>query len=153
MTAFDLRAVRPARPAWWLLAAAEARLIARNRTVMLSATLMPVAFGLMLIVADVGPFSEVPGSLAAMQLTMLQAFGILMTVTMTLAARRQQLYLKRLRTSPASTAAIVAGITAPLVLVVLVQAVLVFAAAAAATDSAPVRPLRLRDQSRLPWCT
>ncbi|GAB3651949.1 ABC transporter permease [Glycomyces tarimensis] len=142
MTTANLRSARPARPAWSLLAAAEFRLIARNRTVLISATIVPVVFALVLIEFEVG-YLAAPGALAAMQLVFLQLFGVFMTVTMTLAARRQQLYLQRLRTSPASTAAVVAGLTVPLVLLVLPQTVFVFGVTSAVTGTFPEHPVLL----------
>ena len=137
MTSINLRTAQPARPAWLLLAAAESRLIARNRTILLSATLVPIAFGLMLTQMDFGHMAGAPAAMASMQLIFLQVFGVYMTVTMTLATRRQQLYLKRLRTSPVSTVSIVAGLTVPVALLVLVQSVLIFVITAAATDTTP----------------
>ncbi|WP_199044402.1 ABC transporter permease [Glycomyces salinus] len=143
MTSTALRTVRPARPSWMLLAAAETRLILRNRTILLSATLVPLVFGLAIIQFDLQAVAGVPGAMAAMQLMSLQAFGIYMTATMALAARRQQLFLKRLRTSPARTASIVSGLSVPLVALVMVQTALVFAATGAATDTAPAQPALL----------
>lgn len=143
MTTLNIRTVRPARPAWLLLAGAESRLIARNRTILLSATLVPVAFGLALTQMEVGYIAGAPGALAAMQMVFLQIFGVYTTVTMTLAARRQQLYLKRLRTSPASTASTVSGLTVPVVMLVLVQSAIVFGITAAVTDTAPAQPVLL----------
>lgn len=140
MTTANLRTVRPARPAWLLLAVAETRLIVRNRTILASATIIPLVFGLVLIEFDVGYLVGAPGALAAMQLVFLQLFGVFMAVTMTLAARRQQLYLKRLRTSPTSTWSIVTGLTTPVVALVLVQAALVFGVTVAAHGTAPQRP-------------
>ncbi|GAB3236797.1 ABC transporter permease [Glycomyces halotolerans] len=137
----DDRTARPAGgPAWWLLARAEARLIVRNRTVLLSAAVIPAAFGLGLIFFDVGYLVGAPGALAAMQMMFLQLFGVYMTATMTLAARRGGLYLKRLRTSPVSTAGIVAGLTVPLVALTGVQTVLVYAASAAVNGTSPASP-------------
>ncbi|GAB3998030.1 ABC transporter permease [Glycomyces albus] len=143
MTSTAFRTVRPARPSWMLLAGAETRLILRNRTILLSATLVPLAFGLAITQLDLAAVDGVPGAMAAMQLMSLQAFGIYMTATMALAARRQQLFLKRLRTSPARTSSIVSGLSVPLVALVLIQTALVFAATGAATGTAPERPALL----------
>jgi ABC-2 type transport system permease protein len=122
------------------LAIAETRLILRNRTVLVTAAILPIAMALLLSRSNVTAFADSGGSLAAVQLGMLLMFGVFMTSTMTLAARRQQRYLKRLRSSPASTASIVAGLTGPLVLVVAVQSLLVFAYTVWETGTAPAHP-------------
>jgi ABC-2 type transport system permease protein len=122
------------------LAAAETRLILRNRTVLVTAAVFPLVLALLLINSGVGALTETPGALAALQLGMLLMFGLFMPITMTLAARRQQLYLKRLRTSPASTASIVTGLASPLALITLVQSGIVLAATAWESGTAPAHP-------------
>lgn len=122
------------------LAIAETRLILRNRTVLMTAAILPIAMALLMRQSNIGGVSDSGGSLAAVELGMLLMFGVFMTSTMTLAARRQQRYLKRLRNSPASTASIVAGLAGPLVLVVAVQALIVLAYTAWETGTAPAHP-------------
>ncbi|HEX2144874.1 MAG TPA: ABC transporter permease [Glycomyces sp.] len=112
------------------LAVAETRLILRNRTVLVTAAIIPLALGLAIGQSNVYGVAESAGALAAVQLGMLLVFGLFMTLTMTLTARRQQLYLKRLRTSPASTASIVAGLASPLALIVSAQSAVVLGASA-----------------------
>jgi ABC-2 type transport system permease protein len=122
------------------LAAAETRLILRNRTVLVTAAVLPFLIAIGLSNSPITGATESAGAIAAMQLGMLLIFGLFMAITMTLAARRQQLYLKRLRTSPASTASIVAGLASPLALIVLVQAAIVLAATAWESGTAPAHP-------------
>ncbi|MDN3242642.1 ABC transporter permease [Glycomyces tritici] len=122
------------------LAVAETRLILRNRTVLVTAAILPIAMAIAVGRSNVTAVSGSGGSLAAVQLGMLLLFGVLMPITMTLAARRQQRYLKRLRSSPASTASIVAGLSGPLVLIVAVQAVIVFAVMTRLTGNGPEHP-------------
>lgn len=122
------------------LAVAETRLILRNRTVLVTAAILPIAMAFFVARSNLGPLSEAGGALAAVQLAMMLVFGVFMTSTMTLAARRQQRYLQRLRSSPASTASIVAGLTGPLVLVVAVQAVIALAYTAWESGSGPAHP-------------
>jgi ABC-2 type transport system permease protein len=122
------------------LAAAETRLILRNRTVLVTAAVLPFVVALLLTNSGMGALSESSGALASLQLGMLLMFGLFMPITMTLAARRQQLYLKRLRTSPASTASIVTGLASPLVLITLVQTGIVLAATAWRSGTAPAHP-------------
>ncbi|MCC3763059.1 ABC transporter permease [Glycomyces sp. TRM65418] len=125
------------------LAVAESRLILRNRTVLLTAAVLPLIFGLLLSRSNLAGQAPSAGPIAAMQMVMLLVFGLFMAITMTLTARRQQLYLKRLRTSPASTASIVAGLASPLALIVLAQTAVVLAVTAWDSGSAPVHPALL----------
>lgn len=127
-------------PMWWTLGLAEARLVARNRAVLITAAIMPLAMGLVLAQSDFPFTAGTGGALAATQLGFVQMFGVLFTVTMTLVSRRQQRYLNRLRTSPASTASIVAGMAAPAVGIALIQALLLFAFVGSQTGTAPARP-------------
>lgn len=122
------------------LAVAETRLILRNRTVLVTAAILPLVLGLGLMNSPFTAQAGTAGALAATQLGMLLMFGLFMTITMTLAARRQQLYLKRLRTSPVSTGSIVAGLASPLALIVLVQTAIVLASTAWESGTAPAHP-------------
>lgn len=122
------------------LAVAETRLILRNRTVLATAAIIPLMFGLLIARSNLPGLAGTAGPLAAVQLGTLLMFGLFMTITMTLAARRQQLYLKRLRTSPASTASIVVGLASPLALIVLVQTAAVLAFTAWESGTAPAHP-------------
>lgn len=135
----DTAAVRSA-PLWWTLGVAETRLIVRNRAVLLTAAVVPLAMGLLLSQGDSALLAGTGGALAATQLVFVQMFGVFFTVTMTLASRRQQRYLKRLRTSPASTASIVTGLAAPAVAIALVQMLLLFALVLMRTGTVPERP-------------
>jgi ABC-2 type transport system permease protein len=122
------------------LAIAETRLIIRNRTVLATAAIIPLMFGLLLARSNLPGLAGAAGPLAAVQLGMLLMFGLFMTITMTLAARRQQLYLKRLRTSAASTASIVVGLASPLALIVLAQTAAVLAFTAWESGTVPAHP-------------
>jgi ABC-2 type transport system permease protein len=122
------------------LAAAETRLILRNRTVLVTAAILPLILGIALMNSPLTGAAQSAGALAAVQLGMLLMFGLFMPITMTLAARRQQLYLKRLRTSPASTASIVAGLASPLALITLLQTAVVLGVTAWETGTAPAHP-------------
>lgn len=132
-------AVRNA-PLWWTLGVAETRLIVRNRAVLLTAAVMPLAMGLLLSQTDSALLAGSGGALAATQLAFVQMFGVFFTVTMTLASRRQQRHLQRLRTSPASTTSIVTGLAAPAVAIALVQVLILFALVSLRMGTAPERP-------------
>lgn len=103
-----------------LLAIAEFKLLFRSPLVAVTAVLAPLMMGLFLL-----GNREMGGSgLVSLQLLSLLGFTPYAGATTTLAARRQQLVLKRLRTSPVSDRAIVAGLLAPVALLVVVQAVI-----------------------------
>src|SRR5690606_25607675 len=114
------------RPAWYLIAVAEARMLARNQIALLTATVTPLALsGFVLAVAARSEADASAAVLAGTQLVMLLGFTVYATATMTLTSRREQLYLKRLRSSPAATTEIVGGLTAPLVGLLLAQVTVV----------------------------
>jgi ABC-2 type transport system permease protein len=118
---------------WALLAAAELKLIVRSPLAAGTAILAPLAMGLILIGNGDLPVAMV----VSMQLVGLLGFTPYAGATTTLAARRQHLVLKRLRTSPASDRAIIAGLLVPLVVLVVVQAVVLVATTIAVTRSWP----------------
>jgi ABC-2 type transport system permease protein len=119
--------------AWALLAVAELKLLIRSPLVAATAILAPLAMGLFLL----GNKEFHSGGMAALQLLALIGFTPYAGATTTLTARRQQLVLKRLRTSPASDREIIAGILAPLVLLVVVQSVVLLVTTSVVTDSTP----------------
>jgi ABC-2 type transport system permease protein len=116
-----------------LLAVAELKLIIRSPLVAATAILAPLAMGLFLL----GNKELGGGAVVSLQLLALLGFAPYAGATTTLAARRQQLVLKRLRTSPASDRAIIAGLMAPLGLLVVVQAVVLIATTIVVTDTWP----------------
>ncbi|QSB06712.1 ABC transporter permease [Natronoglycomyces albus] len=126
-------------PAAWVLGGAEMRLIVRNRTVLLTSMAMPIGFAFLWLMTGRDMAVGGGGDIAAMQMGFLLLFGVFLGLTMTLAARRQSLYLKRLRTSPASAAAIVSGLTIPFVALVTAQTVLALVLTAVTTESSPQR--------------
>jgi len=101
---------------------AELRMLVRNRTVALSALLLPLAFG-------AGTFAlgayGTGGMLAGVQVIGMVGLGVYITATTTLAARRQSLHLKRLRSGAVGDVGIIAGLVLPTVVVSLAQIVIV----------------------------
>jgi len=104
------------------IAVAELRMIVRNRTVAACAVLVPLAFGALLLALD-GAGSA--GVLAGLQIIGMVGMGVYVTVTTTLAARRQTLYLKRLRGGAVSDRGVLAGLVLPVVAVSVAQLVVV----------------------------
>ncbi|MER5227640.1 ABC transporter permease, partial [Streptomyces flaveus] len=106
----------------------------RNRLVLVTSFIMPVAVSAYFIYqhevfADLGSL----GYIAAVVMFTVGAFGLYTTTVTTLASRRQNLFLKRLRSTPASDAGILSGLMLPVTVLALVQvtAILIVLAAVA----------------------
>jgi ABC-2 type transport system permease protein len=127
---------------WAAVAGAELRLIVRNRTTALMALALPLLIAA-LSFSQNSPIGEGTSAIAVVQLGMLLAFTVYLTGTTTLSARRQQLYLKRLRASRASVLGIVTGLMLPLVLLALVQAAVLFGLTGAVAGQVPAQPVLL----------
>ncbi|MGH8878719.1 MAG: hypothetical protein ACRD0P_15495 [Stackebrandtia sp.] len=122
-------------PAWLVLAGMELRLILRNRSIAITAIVMPLGFAsVVLFAADLDP-----AGMASMNVLMLAGFTVYMTVTMTLAHHRASLFLKRVRSSPASTGGIVLGFSSAPMLLFLGQALLVITVTCVAESTVPKR--------------
>ncbi len=126
------------------LGRAELLLLRRNSTVLIASTVVPLAMTLggVILGRDVGAGIGW-SNLLALLLTLVLGTGVYMTSTLTLTARREDLYLKRLRTGEAPDAAVVTGVLAPTVIGGLVQAVVAVVAVIAVSDIAPARPVLL----------
>jgi ABC-2 type transport system permease protein len=120
------------------IAVAELRLLARNRLVAGCALLFPLAFGTVLYLS--GNTHQDGGSLAGVQIVVIVAMGTYITATTTLAARRQTLYLKRMRGAAISDRSIITGLVAPLIAVNVVQIAIVLGVLAS-TDAPANLPL------------
>ncbi|PVE14260.1 ABC transporter permease [Streptomyces scopuliridis] len=104
------------------IALSELIQIFRNRLVLVTSFIMPVAVSAYFIYqheifADLGSL----GYIAAVVMFTVGAFGLYTTAVTTLASRRQNLFLKRLRSTPASDATILSGLMLPVTVVALVQ--------------------------------
>jgi ABC-2 type transport system permease protein len=122
---------------WALLTVAELKLLVRSPLAASTAILAPLAMGLFFLFGDQNALPAGHAGVVTMQLLALLGFTPYAAATTVLAARRQQLVLKRLRTSPASEGAIVAGMVLPLALLVVVQSAAFVAMAIVTTGSAP----------------
>jgi len=122
------------------IAAAELRLLVRNRLVASCAILFPFAFGAALY------FTRSPheggGSAAGVQVVAMAAMGTYVTAATTLATRRQTLYLKRMRGAAISDRSIIIGLLAPLIAVNLAQIAIVLGMLASASGT-PANPALL----------
>ncbi|MCD9197932.1 ABC transporter permease [Aeromicrobium wangtongii] len=96
--------------------------IFRNRLVLVTGLIIPVAFSVYVVYQretflDLGSL----GYVAAIMMFVVMALGLYTTAVTTLASRRQDLFLKRLRSTAASDVNILAGLLAPLTVVALLQ--------------------------------
>ena len=104
------------------IALSELIQIFRNRLVLVTSFVMPVAVSAFFIYqhdtfAAVGSL----GYIAAIVMFTVGAFGLYTTAVTTLAARRQNLFLKRLRSTAAGDPSILTGLLLPLTVIALVQ--------------------------------
>lgn len=120
------------------LAISEVRILIRNKLVLATALLLPLGLGA--YIASQGD-GDRWGNVIAMQMLFVLMFGIYATATTSLAARRRQLVLKRLRSGELSDMQILSGLLAPLLLLAVVQAVLLVICAVAFGAPLPDNPL------------
>ncbi|TDB92367.1 ABC transporter permease [Actinomadura sp. 7K534] len=106
------------------IARSEMIQIFRNRLVLVTGLVIPVAAG-GYFVHQHEAFSDLGGLgyIAAIVMFTVLAFGLYTTAVTTLASRRQNLFLKRLRSTAAGDAGILAGLVLPVTVISLVQAV------------------------------
>ena len=116
------------------IAIAELRMLVRNRLVAVSALLIPLGLGVYFVFSGSGGNAAF---IAVLQTVLMVAMGVYVTATTTLAARRQTLFLKRLRSGVVSDSSIIAGIVGPIVIVSLVQLAIVMVLLAATADAPP----------------
>lgn len=104
------------------IARSELLQILRNRSVLVSGLIMPIAASVFFI-ARRDAFEEVGslGYIAAVIVFTIAAFGLYATTVTTLAARRQTLFLKRLRSTAAGDTAILSGLVLPVSMLSVIQ--------------------------------
>ena len=122
------------------LALSEVRILGRNRLVLATALLLPLGLGA--LVASDGEEGQW-GAVVAMQFVFVMLLCVYATATTSLAARRRQLVLKRLRNGELSDPQILAGLLAPLLVLAAAQTVLLLVCAVAFGAPLPERPLML----------
>ncbi|MEU1277360.1 ABC transporter permease [Streptomyces sp. NPDC005805] len=110
------------------IALSELIQIFRNRLVLVTSFIMPTAVSAYFIrqheaFAELGSL----GYIAAVVVFTVSAFGLYATTVTTLASRRQNLFLKRLRSTAAGDAGILAGLLLPATVIALVQATVILA--------------------------
>ncbi|MEV0087997.1 ABC transporter permease [Saccharopolyspora sp. NPDC050642] len=126
------------------LSSAEWKLLMRNKTVALSATLMPLLLGLLLGTSVPGSADlRVWSATLTTQLLAVQGLTVYFTVTTALTSRREDLYLKRLRSSEQSAATILTGLLSPAVLLGFGQMIVLFGISVGLGAPLPASPVAL----------
>ncbi|VEG51743.1 ABC-2 family transporter protein [Mycolicibacterium aurum] len=108
------------------IARSELIQLLRNRSVLVTSLIMPMAASAFFInfrdvFAQIGSL----GYIAALVVFTIAAFSLYATTVTTVAARRQTLFLKRLRSTAAGDTAILAGLLLPVTTIALVQVALI----------------------------
>jgi ABC-2 type transport system permease protein len=104
------------------IARSELTQIFRNRLVLVTGLIIPVAVSAFFVYRH-EIFAEAAslGYIAAIVMFTVAAFGLYTTAVTTLASRRQNLFLKRLRSTAAGDGGILAGLLLPVTVIALVQ--------------------------------
>lgn len=114
------------------IALSELTQLFRNRLVLLNSFVIPVAVCVFFVYKH-ETFADLRslGYIAAVVIFTVAAFGLYATTVTTLASRRQTLFLKRLRSTPAGDAGILSGLVLPVSVLALVQVTAILAVLAA----------------------
>lgn len=111
------------------IARAEMLLLRRSPTVLVASTAMPLTMTIATVVVVRGEQAGEARAIAlALLVVLVLGLSVYMSATLIVTTRREDLYLKRLRTSEASDAAIVAGVVGPTVVGGVLQLAIAFAA-------------------------
>jgi len=124
------------------IARSELIQILRNRAVLITGLIMPMAASAYFIYArDTFEGDGGLGYVGAVTVFTIAAFTLYSTAVTTLAARRQNLFLKRLRSTAASDPAILSGLVLPVTMISLLQVGFILVAFAAVGDRPADVPL------------
>ncbi|SDL34463.1 ABC transporter permease [Microbacterium azadirachtae] len=126
------------------IAASELKQITRNRSVLIGATAIPLGTSALLILGrdNYRDFPTGLGFAVGVMMVSIAALGLYVTAVTTLAARRETLFLKRLRSTAAGDASILTGLLAPSVLISAIQVTIVLGVHAWITEG-PADPFLL----------
>ncbi len=118
------------------IAQSELLQIFRNRSVLITGLIMPIAASAFFIIRR-DDFEEIGslGYIAAVIVVTIAAFSLYSTTVTTLAARRQTLFLKRLRSTAAGDTAILSGLLLPLSILSIIQVGAILAVFGAVADA------------------
>lgn len=118
------------------IALSELIQVFRNRSVLITSFVMPIAVSAFFVYqhdlfAEIGSL----GYIAAIVMFTVCAFGLYATSVTTLASRRQNLFLKRLRSTAATDAGILTGLVLPATAIALVQVTAIMTVLAVVTTA------------------
>lgn len=119
------------------IASFELRLLLRSKSTLISATLFPLALAAMIIFQRDSALSA-GTTILLFSTVMFAVMTVYVSLTTTLVTRRQELYLKRLRSGEASDVAILAGMMMPILGIGLGQWVIILVASFAIGVELPV---------------
>lgn len=124
------------------IARSELIQIFRNRLVFVTGLVIPVAVSAFFVYRH-DAFAELGslGYIAAIIMFTVLAFGLYTTAVTTLATRRQNLFLKRLRSTAAGDVGILTGLVLPITVIALVQIVAILVVLGAVSTSPAQIPL------------
>lgn len=122
------------------LAGAETKLLLRNKTLVVSAAVVPLAVGIYMLVQGMRDDDPRWGSLFGLCTVLVLMMAVYAALATSLTARRQDLFLKRLRSGEISDAAILAGIVVPTAVLGAAQLVVLAVFAVIAGAGAPEQP-------------
>src|SRR5690606_21260852 len=123
-------------PAMFAIARSEFRQIVRNRAVLITTLIIPLASSAYFIFnRDMFENFDGNGYLGAILVFTIGVFSLYSGMVTILAARRQNLFLKRLRSAAAGDPALLAGLVTPISLISLLQVMLVLGVFAAVTTT------------------
>lgn len=120
------------------IAVSEFRMLLRNRLVALLAIAIPLALGAVFIINR--PAEGGVAFASTLQIVIMLGMGVYVTATTTLASRRQNLFLKRLRSGALSDGSIIAGLLGPIALIGFVQVAIVVSGLAVSASVWPIHP-------------
>ncbi|TMZ31650.1 multidrug ABC transporter permease, partial [Klebsiella pneumoniae] len=103
---------------------AETKLLARNSTVAATALIVPVVMAVFMTLFSQDNLGPLGWALpVALQILLIIGMTVYISTALALTARREDLYLKRLRSGEAGDSTIIIGISSPLVVLGLLQCV------------------------------
>jgi ABC-2 type transport system permease protein len=127
----------------WTIARGELIQIFRNRLVLVTALVLPAALSAFFVFRhDLFTAVGSLGYIASLALFFVTGIGLYTTTVTTLASRRQNLFLKRLRSTAAGDAGILGGLLVPITVLSVVQIGVILGVLAAVAGQ-PANPLLL----------
>lgn len=122
----------------------EVKLLGRNSAVAATATIFPIGMAGMLVYFGKDNLGALGWAFpVSIQLLLMFGMTVYITTTLALTSRREDLYLKRLRSGEASDATILVGVSSPVIVLGLLQCLLIVAIVAVFAGAAPANPLLL----------